>query len=67
MEYCEEQTEHELTKRELEELQKIAPPCTDTELNILIEETEHAIKKLRNKRPGHDNITAEMIKQGGKH
>lgn len=49
MEYCEElyaeQTEHELTKRELEELQKIAPPCTDTELNILIEETEHAIKK----------------------
>ena len=69
-EYCgelyAEQTEQESTKREIEELQKISPPTVDTETNIIMEEVEQAIKKLRNnKSPGNDNITAEMIKQGG--
>jgi len=69
-EYCSElyseQPEQEITKREIEELRKISPPGTDREPDILLEEVEHAIKKLRNnKSPGHDNITAEMIKQGG--
>ena len=69
-EYCSElyseQPEQEITKREIEELRKILPPGTDREPDILLEEVEHAIKKLRNnKSPGHDNITAEMIKQGG--
>jgi len=36
------------------------------ESDILAEEVEKAIKKLRNnKSPGHDNITAEILKEGG--
>jgi hypothetical protein len=49
------------------ELEQIAPPPTDDEAHdILYEEVEAAVKRLkRNKSPGTDGITGEMIQAGG--
>ena len=49
------------------ELDQIAPPPNDDETHdILYEEVEAAVKRLKkNKSPGIDNITGEMIQAGG--
>lgn len=68
-EYCRElYSETEQTNRKLlEELRVITPPTEDDANDgILYEEVERAVKHLKkNKSPGTDGITAEMIQGGG--
>jgi len=51
----------------LKELSEMTPPPSDnTDDSILWEEVTDAVRRLkRNKSPGNDGITAEMIKAGG--
>ena len=50
----------------VESLNKICPPINDASNGILYGEVEDAINKLKkNKSPGVDGITAEMIQAGG--
>jgi hypothetical protein len=69
-EYCSElYSETEVTnKKLLEELREITPPAEDDEKDdILYEEVERAVNQLKkNKSPGTDGITGEMIKAGGR-
>ena len=69
-EYCSElYSETDIIGAEdyIKELERIAPPPhDDVGDNILRHEVETAIQKLkRNKSPGEDGITAEMVKAGG--
>ena len=49
-----------------EDLKKITPTSTAEPQNILYSEVEEALRTLkRNKSPGPDEITAEMIQAGG--
>ena len=49
-----------------EDLKKITPTSTEEPQNILYSEVEEAIRTLkRNKSPGPDGITAEMIQADG--
>ena len=48
------------------DLEMITPTSTEEPQNILYIEVEEAIRTLkRNKSPGSDGITAEMIQTGG--
>ena len=48
------------------DLKKITPTGTEEPHNILYSEVEEAIRTLkRNKSPGSNGITAEMIQEGG--
>jgi hypothetical protein len=50
----------------VKELEDIAPPENDDPQDILYSEVEEAIRALkRNKSPGSDGITAEMLQAGG--
>jgi len=45
-----------------------SPPLADSQGDILVEEVQKAVKKLKNnKSSGNDGITGEMIKHGGPH
>ena len=49
-------------------LEMITPTSTEEPQNILYSEVEEAIHTLkRNKSPGSDEITAEIIQAGGEH
>jgi len=52
----------------VKELKDISPPLSDSQGDILVEEVQKAVKKLKNnKSPENDGITGEMIKHGGPH
>lgn len=52
-----------MSERLIEELKAISTPSFDSETNILKEEVERAVKRLKNnKSPGNDKITGEIIK-----
>jgi hypothetical protein len=68
--YCselyKEQLDQNTTEILIKELKEISPPCRDNNNDILKEEVERAVRRLKNnKSPGIDNITGEMIKNGG--
>ena len=67
-EYCSELYSGEIDcSSKVAELSQISPPATDDNNDdILLEEVQSAIKKLKkNKSAGTDGITAEMIRAGG--
>ena len=52
----------------VKELKDISPPLADSQGDILVEEVQKAVNKLKNnKSPGNDGITGEIIKHGGPH
>lgn len=68
--YCsalyEEQLDHDTAAETIKELEAISPPVVTSEDDIMEEEVRKAIKRLKNnKSPGIDNISGEMLKQGG--
>ena len=67
-EYCEElyTDSAQYDRRVLQELKAITPPDTADEPGILLNEVEHAVKKLKNnKGVGFDGIPGELLKNGG--
>ena len=52
----------------VKKLKDISPPLADSQGDILVEEVQKAVKKLKNnKSPGNDGIIGEMIEHGGPH
>lgn len=61
-----EQLDPKVAEMLIQELKDISPPNIENESDILRVEVERAVRRLKNnKSPGIDEITGEMIKQGG--
>ncbi|CAF1621865.1 unnamed protein product, partial [Adineta ricciae] len=66
--YCTQlyKDKHGVNNKMVDELEDITPPIDDDSNGILYSEVENAINKLKkNKSPGNDEITAEMLQAGG--
>ncbi len=68
--YCgelyQEQVDEGAREKLIKELNEISPPFVERQDDILIEEVEAAVRRLKNNEaPGMDNATSEMIKYGG--
>ena len=60
-----EQLDQNITMQVVKELQAISPLNEDHDDTVLEGEVRRAIQRLKNKSPGNDGITGEMIKHGG--